>query len=155
VNRVFRVDRGWVAVGSDRNIGCRVCFGPIVLTTAAWFSDDGQTWTRIPIPGSPEDSPIFGASFVGDGHRLIAIRSGRVEAVGGSGETPMSLTETVDGLTWTAIAVEPSEPRPAELSGPLIVGSTGLASLSDAVLPATEPQAWWAQAAEVPLAPPR
>jgi hypothetical protein len=155
VLNAYRVEGGYVAIGSLANVGCRVCFGPIVLTSVAWFSADGQVWTRIPIPGSPEDSPIFGSSFVGDGHRLIAIRPGGVAVIGGSEQTPMELTETVDGLTWTAIAVEPPQPRPAPLSGPLIVGSTGLVSLSDEVLPGTEPLAWWGQAVEVPLVPPR
>jgi hypothetical protein len=150
VSSVHRVDGGWVAVGSTGNVGCRVCFGPIIVTNIAWFSATGRDWARIPEPGSPQKNPFWGASFVGDGHRLVAIKGGVVTAIGEKTvEMSAEMTETIDGVSWTAIGVAPTT-RPVSLDEAVFVGRRGLAVLPGGVLGDTGPAAWWGEAVEGP-----
>jgi hypothetical protein len=148
---VYRVDGGWVAIGSSGNIGCRGCFGAFVTSNIAWFSATGREWARIPESGSPQKNPFFGASFVGDGHRLIAMKGGVVTAIGEKTvELSARMAETIDGVSWTAIDVAPSTTRPVSLDDAVFVGRRGLAVLPGGVVSDAGPTAWWGEAVEGP-----
>ena len=149
VNEIYRVDGGWVAVGSALTFGCRLCYGPIDLTRITWFSADGRAWTRVPRAGSSAANRWFGASFIGDGHRLIAIRPAAVQVIGGTDPPTVEMFQTVNGTTWTPMETLPAAPRP-ELSSGVSVGRHGLVELPGGVIDESSPAAWWGQAVEAP-----
>jgi hypothetical protein len=149
VNSIYRIDGGWVAVGSASTFGCRSCFGPIDLTRITWFSTDGRTWIRVPRAGSAASNRWFGASFSGDGHRLIAIRPAVVQVIGGTAPPTVEMRETIDGTTWTPLDTRPATGVP-DLSSSVYVGRHGLVVLPGGVIDESSPAAWWGQATEAP-----
>jgi hypothetical protein len=151
VLNAYRVEGGYVAIGSLANVGCRVCFGPIVIARIAWFSADGSHWTRMVGSGGDGDDRIFGASFAGDGQRLLAFTDAIPRDTGTA--PPVSVvSETIDGRAWTSIEIGSTGALPAHLNEDLTVGRLGVIELRAGVIDVSggAPEAWWGQAIEAP-----
>ena len=151
VLNAYRVEGGYVAIGSLANVGCRVCFGPIVIARIAWFSADGSHWARMVGSGGKGDDRIFGASFAGDGQRLLAFTDAIPRDTGTA--PPVSVvSETIDGRAWTSIEIGSTGALPVHLNDGLTVGRLGVIGLRGGVIDLSDgaPAAWWGQAIEAP-----
>lgn len=150
VMEAHRVARGYVAIGSTADVSCRVCFGQIVVARVAWFSADGSHWARIAGSVSGEDDRFFGASFAGDGQRLLAFGQEYPKDTG-SGPPVPAIFETIEGRIWTPIEIRSSPSLPFQLDDGLTIGRHGVIELPGGIPDATTGAvAWWGQAVEAP-----
>ncbi|MFA9563601.1 MAG: hypothetical protein ACERLM_02685, partial [Acidimicrobiales bacterium] len=92
MSSVTAVGGGLVAVGNDGG-----GYGTDV-DAAAWTSDDGLRWSRV-----PHDETVFGDARM---HGVIAAGSAVIAVGGVASETPDSHTDAA--LVWTAVADENS-----------------------------------------------
>jgi len=146
----YQVAGGYVAIGSRANVGCEACFGPIVIARVAWFSADGSHWTRMAGSAGEGDDRIFGASFAGDGRRLLAFTDAIPRDTGTAPPVPV-VSETIDGRSWTSVEVGSTGALPTQLNEGLTVGQHGVIELPGSILDRESgPAAWWGQAVEAP-----
>jgi hypothetical protein len=138
--RVFAAADGLVAIGQSTNL-CLFCYGPLIQPQTAWWSADGTAWSAIDLHLRPGDR----TEFAGDGRRLLDL-TGRL----GSGDEPLakSVSESLDGRTWTPIElVDPAPGANAFAGHVVVVGSHGVAILPgssvDRSSGAFHPQPWW------------
>jgi hypothetical protein len=94
-----------IAVGRDE--------GPDGVTAAAWYSDDGQQWTRATV----EDAGFSGQQMIG----VIADQGG-LTAVGNESFTAAGMWQSPDGADWTPVQ---------SASFGLSSGMTSIATLKD------------------------
>src|SRR6185369_16575431 len=137
--RVFAAADGLVAIGQSTNL-CLFCYGPLIQPQTAWWSADGTAWSAIDLHLRPGDR----TEFAGDGRRLLDL-TGRL----GAGDQPLaqSVSESLDGRTWTPIELVDPAPGANALAGHVVVGSHGVAILPgssvDRSSGAFHPQPWW------------
>lgn len=84
---VTRVDQGLVAAGSLRGAEDPSMGG---FRAVAWHSQDGSTWTEVPLPNGG------GESYVAD----LATVDGSLLAVGGADDAGAVWTSSDDGASW-------------------------------------------------------
>lgn len=109
VSEIHVIAGGYVALGTEEGLPCRDCTGQIRFTRVAWFSTDGERWTRLDVAGSEPGDPLYQARVESDGHRLVAFGSWFVTPAGAN--TNAQATETIDGRTWTPVSVDGGGPR--------------------------------------------
>jgi hypothetical protein len=98
MSTVTRVGGGYVATGSDQNVACTVCAGPITFTPlVTWSSSDGLSWRRTG-EFQPSIGSLIGGTFAAnDGQRMQVFGSGV--------DRRLMISETLDGVHWHEIAI--------------------------------------------------
>jgi hypothetical protein len=119
-------EAGWVSVGECWSTTCGT------LTSMAWLSTDGRTWSGGPLPATKDGGPYELASGA-DGYVAMGVDH---DEVGGRTEVKVDVWRSTDGRTWsrTAADLELEDCRGRECphvrglalapSGAIIVGSS-------------------------------